>query len=158
MKKPKVNVRRKGQEGEREVIDWLQPIVDYVYEEFRVKWMATWGGTRPAAEAQLPKTPKLQRNTLQSDGGGFDITGLLGLAVEVKRGEQQNLNAWWAQTLAQANNANAVPVLLYRKSREPWRAVLYLADVCGVGERMCVTVDAETFERWLYLTLSAALR
>lgn len=94
--------RNKGKRGEREIIALLQPVVSEVY---------TAHGLEP---------PVLKRNTMQSDGGGFDIHGLEWCALEVKRQETLCLPAWWRQTLRQAG-PGTLPVLAYRQSREPWR-------------------------------------
>src|SRR5438045_4158293 len=72
--------RNKGKRAERQVIDLLQPIVDHCYKE---------AGLKPLL---------LQRNTVQSDQGGFDIIGLEWLALEVKHQEILNVDAWWQQT------------------------------------------------------------
>jgi len=92
----------KGKSGEREVVKLLQPVIDEVYT------------------AKLLEPPRLQRNTLQSDSGGYDIVGLAWLALEVKRCETLNLNAWWKQTERQCGK-DQTPVLMYRQSRKPWR-------------------------------------
>jgi len=127
---PKINVRTKGQTGEREVIKLLQPIIDRVYD-----------GTRQYA-------PQLQRNTLQSDKGGFDIVGIETLAIEVKRCETLNLSAWWQQTLSQAGNRE--PVLIYRQSRKPWR-VRMAKDIDNLT--MLVDVSIDDFLRWFEVFL-----
>lgn len=95
----------KGKNGEREVVKLLQPIVDRVYAEFEVE-----------------QPVYLQRNTLQSDRGGFDIVGLPWLAIEVKFQEQLNVNTWWKQTERQAGEGQ-LPILIYRQSRKPWKVM-----------------------------------
>lgn len=94
----------KGKRGEREVVKLLQPIVDKVY----------------SAYPMLGDAPAIQRNTLQSDKGGFDLVGLDWLAPEVKFQESFNLSGWWAQTERQAAT-HQTPVLIYRRSRVSWR-------------------------------------
>ena len=61
----------------------------------------------------------LQRNTLQSDRGGYDIVGLEDFAIEVKRVEKLNIKKWWEQTLRQTRPGQ-IPVLFYRQSYKPW--------------------------------------
>lgn len=95
--------RNKGQRGEREVIKLLQPIVDRAYKSY------------PAFGAP----PRLQRNTLQSDFGGYDVIGLEWLALEVKFQESLSINQWWKQTEKQAKEGQE-PVLFYRQSYKPW--------------------------------------
>jgi hypothetical protein len=97
--------RQKGRRGEREVIAMLQPIVDSVYK------------------ALDRKPVVLQRNTLQSHLGGFDVVGLNWLAVEVKHAEAPSLGAWWKQCTDQAQGRE--PVLFYRSNFQPWRIRLW---------------------------------
>lgn len=92
--------QNKGKRGEREVIKILQPVLDVVYPE--------------------GESPLLQRNTLQSDRGGFDIVGLEWLGLEVKHQESYNLNKWWEQTVQQVAK-HQEPVLFYRKNNVKWR-------------------------------------
>ena len=98
----------KGKNGEREVVKLLQPIVNRVCQEFEECDVA-----------------RLQRNTLQSDNGGFDIVGIDWLALEVKRQEQLNINAWWIQCLQQAKLGQH-PVLFFRQSRQQWRVMTWV--------------------------------
>lgn len=93
--------RNKGKRGEREIVHLLQPVIDEVY-----------------ASSGIP-IPILQRNTIQSDRGGFDIVGLDWLAIEVKHQEQNNVNGWWTQTVQQAGKK--MPVLFYRRNNAKWR-------------------------------------
>lgn len=109
--KKRINSRSKGQRGERAVIDWLQPIVSSVCLQF--------------AYPELT----LQRNTLQSDQGGSDITGLPGFAIEVKNTAKNNdgdLERFFAQALEQATRFGTpenplVPVLVYKRPHLPLR-------------------------------------
>lgn len=66
----------------------------------------------------------LSRNIDQVRGGGADITSLPPFAIEVKRQEQLNLNAWKKQAIAQATRDNPIPVLAYRQNRRPWRVCI----------------------------------
>lgn len=112
--------RNKGARGEREIIELLQPVVTEAYaaQGYPDDWV-----------------PVLKRNTMQADGGGFDIHGLEWCALEVKRAETLCLPAWWRQTLRQAGQTKH-PVLAYRKSHQPWRFRLPIEsgfyDVNGV--------------------------
>ena len=113
-----INSRSKGGRGEREVIALLQPIVDDVY--------------RQAGK----QAPQLQRNSMQANGlGGCDIVGLPWLAIEVKRCETLLLDQWWQQCCSQAQRG-AMPVLVYRQSKQPWKVRLYagLAYWCKSGD------------------------
>lgn len=119
--------RRKGQRGEREIVDLLQAVVNEVYS--RVYMTST------------EHIPLLQRNTLQSDRGGYDIVGLDWLAPEVKRCETLNLKEWWLQCKAQAK-PHQTPVLFYRSNGQKWRVRMlgYLTD--GLG--YCQSLDQTT--------------
>jgi hypothetical protein len=119
--------RRKGRLGEREIIDLLQPIVDEVYSTVEI----------PA--------PKLQRNSLQSDGGGCDIAGLDWIAIEVKRCETLGLSKWWAQCVQQAGWGKE-PVLFYRQNAGAWRVQMHAYTFPDAGgQSIIATVDAQTF-------------
>lgn len=54
-----------------------------------------------------------------------DLTGLTGYHIEAKRQETIKIAAWTAQAEADCPEGS-VPVLAYRRSREPWRVVLPL--------------------------------
>src|SRR5436190_7891463 len=106
--KPRINVRSKGQRGEREVVKILQDVVDLVRARY---------GAEPLV---------LQRNALQSHLGGCDLHGLDGFAVEVKFVEVEAVGQWWAQAIRQAeklsqkDRTEVIPILFYRASRRPW--------------------------------------
>jgi Holliday junction resolvase len=67
----------------------------------------------------------LTRNLEQTRGGGADCLCIKGFAVEVKRQEQLSRPAWWRQACEQAARTGAEPLLLYRRSREPWQAFIH---------------------------------
>ena len=104
-----INARSKGQRGEREIIDLLQPHINEV-----------------SAYNQVPP-PFLQRNQMQSHQGGYDIVGLPMFAFEVKRVENETPGAiagWWAQCVRQAK-AGEEPVLFYRRNGGKWTVMLF---------------------------------
>lgn len=122
--------RGKGQRGERQVIDMLQPIVDEVY-----------------AAHQL-EAPKLKRNSLQSDGGGSDVAGLPWLALEVKYQEAEHVGKWWEQTLRQAGK-DREPVLVYRRNRSSWRVMQHgILGSRSCGYQVAVVVEVADFLKW----------
>lgn len=130
--------RNKGGRGEREVIKMLQPIIDRVYRNFPTL-----------------TPPFLQRNTLQSHKGGFDITGLDWAAIEVKRVEKLQLTEWWRQAVRQAKEGQE-PFLFYRRSREKWSVRCYgFLPLAPSEKRMhcVVTIDVETFLAYFELRL-----
>ena len=128
--------RNKGCRGEREVVKLLQPIVDKVYDGL---------GLEP---------PELGRNLVQSRDGGFDISELDWLAVEVKFQEQITLPQWWVQTERQAGELR-LPVLIYRKSRMKWRVqtLAHLPVGCSMVNAK-VDIDLPTFLEWFELLVS----
>ena len=91
--------RRKGQAGERELFALLSDELGFT----------------------------VRRNVDQARQGGADGLDIPGWAVEAKRQETLSIPAWWAQAERQA--VRRKPILFYRASRKPWRAVLDLHDV-----------------------------
>lgn len=131
--KPRINVRGKGQRGEREVVKLLQAVVDVI-------------------RMRLGQPPiVIQRNQLQSHLGGEDLTGLDGFAVEVKFQETLVIPAWWKQACDQAALKDAVPILFYRVTRSKW-TVMFRAYVETPGGNdsieMDVTTTADEFVSW----------
>lgn len=104
-----INIREKGQEGEREIQRALEPIVRKVME---------------AGGYALPDKPIIQRNQNQSAVGGSDLSNTFGLCIEVKRQEQLSINTWWKQCTDAAKDNGETPVLLYRQNGKKWRCVV----------------------------------
>jgi len=52
--------------------------------------------------------------------------GLVGYHLEVKRRERYEIDSWLAQ--AERDAGDRIPVVVFRKSREPWRVILRLDD------------------------------
>lgn len=100
-----INVRAKGANGEREVCDLLQPIVD-----------------RVAAEHGLV-APRLRRNVEQCQVGGEDIVGLPWYSIEVKRVERVEIDKWWRQACVQATRRAAGSTSWDALVRGGWRVV-----------------------------------
>ena len=69
------------------------------------------------------------RNLTQTRGGGADSLNVEGWAIEVKRQEALSIASWWTQTQRQADDLSRKPILFYRQSRKPWRAVLDLHHI-----------------------------
>lgn len=131
--------RNKGQRGEREVIQLLQPVVNEVYEAH---------GLEP---------PKLKRNTLQSDCGGSDVAGLPWLALEVKFHADIKLTQWWQQTIAQAEQGQE-PVLFYRRNATRWMVKMYgMVGRPGCGQTVPVVIEAGAFLQWFRVRLNEEL-
>lgn len=75
------------------------------------------------------------RRRVRQHQGDADLEGLPGWSVECKRHASTppgKLAEWWAQTITQARDAQALPVLFYRGDRAGWRvawpAALHMAD------------------------------
>lgn len=117
--------RNKGKTAEVEVYHWLNETVASVVGPG--KWF--------------------QRNQNQTASSGSDLSNPFRLSIEIKRHETLSINTWWAQCLRSAKAEFGVPVLLYRQSRQPWRAVVEIKD-CH-GETYTVTMSSDNFERWL---------
>ena len=107
-----INVRTKGQTGEREVCKMLNNIV----EEVRIK------RDLPAfAAVDAP----FQRNQNQSAVGGSDLTNPFNLDIEVKRQENLSIETWWRQTLESATRADGIPILIFKQNRKRWRVMMW---------------------------------
>lgn len=70
----------------------------------------------------------LTRNLAQTREGGADCVAVKGFAIEVKRQERLSRPAWWRQACEQASRLSVEPMLLYRRSREPWTAWIHTRD------------------------------
>lgn len=131
--------RNKGQRGEREVIKLLQPTISLVY-----------GG----AGFDIPA---LERNLMQSNNGGFDLTGLDWLALEVKYQEQEQVKAWWLQTVRQAG-LKREPVLFYRRNNVKWRVRMFGYLIAGDKRVKCpVDISVEAFLAYFKKRLTNSL-
>jgi len=136
-----INSRTKGQTGEREVVHLLNGIIEQVLAS--MPW-----DEAVATAARLC----IQRNQNQSAVGGSDLNGVFGMAVEIKRQENIQIDTWWAQTIAAAKRNNEHPVLLYRKNHQPWRCVT-MGNAPLPGGRMGsmrVQFEQDAFSTWFY--------
>ena len=130
-----INIRQKGQEGEREIQRLLEPIVRKVLERNGIP---------------LPEKAIVQRNQNQSAVGGSDLTNTFGLCIEVKRQEQLSINTWWAQCTKAAKDNNEWPVLLYRQNCKKWRCVtlVWLHLPAGAQRQVRAEIDMDSFLAW----------
>ena len=69
------------------------------------------------------------RNFDQTWKGGADSLSVQGWAIECKRCEALSLASWWSQATRQAERTQRKPILFYRQSRRPWKAVVDLHHV-----------------------------
>lgn len=114
--------RNKGKRGEREIIDWLQPIVD---EEFK----------------RVGREPiRLERNLLQAHLGGADVFGLEWMSMEVKRHETLQVSGWWNQCLKQCSGGQ-VPILCWRQNQGKWHVRTRVPIKLDGRRSLTATVD-----------------
>ena len=139
-----INIRQKGQEGEREIQRALEPIVRKLLLQ----------GGHP-----VPAKPIIQRNQNQSAVGGSDLSNTFGLAIEVKRQEQLSINTWWKQCETSANESGELPVLLYRQNGKKWKCVLYTwVNLPGNKHtRIRAEISWEDFLNWFELWVTEQL-
>ena len=135
----KINARAKGQTGEREVADMLNGAVfraTGVYGDFK-------------------------RNLQQTQDGGFDLFSEVFpfFAFEVKRVEALTpglLEKFWEQATRQATTATTMtsrgtsaylPVLIYRRNRNPWRVRTY-GSLVWCTKSLVIDVSQADFLHW----------
>lgn len=70
----------------------------------------------------------LERNLEQTREGGADCVKVKGFAIEVKRREALSRPTWWRQACDQAERLGVEPMVLYRRNRESWRALIHKGD------------------------------
>lgn len=63
----------------------------------------------------------------QWDHDSEDVVGIPGVRLAVKRQEALRISEWAAEVEEEAKPGD-IPALAFRRSREPWRVVLPLAD------------------------------
>lgn len=104
-----------------------------------------------AAECELLKLlgeelgVSLSRNIQQTRSGGADCLELKGFAVEIKRQEALSRPTWWKQAVRQAEGIGE-PIVFYRRSREPWRALISTLD--GYREVSFIEAAGHIREKW----------
>ena len=132
-----INIRAKGANGEREVCDLLNKLLQPILDKHGIAH---------------PEKPVFQRNQNQSAVGGSDITNPFELCIEVKRQEQLNINTWWQQCLTASNEFGGVPILIYRQNgKRKWNVVMYgMIAVAGPDllATYRVTLEQSDFENW----------
>lgn len=92
-----INVRDKGQRGEREFLGLLSD--------------------------HLELEVGLTRNLSQTRGGGADCIELPGYSIEIKNCATVTLTQWWKQAIRQAQLSQSIPVLAYKVPRKGWLVV-----------------------------------
>lgn len=134
----KINIRAKGQEGEREVARAMNSIVETVLTKHGIAF---------------PDKPIVQRNQNQSAVGGSDLTNPFHLAIEVKRQEALSINTWWTQCTKAAVADGAVPVLVYRRNKQAWAVIMLVEVPFGDGANLAgirAEISWDAFLQWFY--------
>lgn len=130
-----INIRTKGATAEREVADALNTVLNMVRIEH--------GG-------KVPAKPTVQRNQNQTAVGGCDLINTFHFAIEVKRQEALSINTWWKQCVISAQEiSGAVPVLIYRQSKQPWKVILpaWLPSYCNEHVQARAEISFDDFQR-----------
>lgn len=82
-----------------------------------------------------------------SYGATPDVTGLPGIHIECKRAEQVRLSEWMAQAERDSKRfRDGLPAVFHRRSREPWRVTMNLADFMRLYDRPKTPETAEEKE------------
>lgn len=134
-----INIRTKGQEGEREVARALNSIVESVLTKHGIPF---------------PTKPVFQRNQNQSAVGGSDLSNPFYLAIEVKRQEALAINTWWTQCCKSAIADAALPVLIFRQNgKRDWRCILRVDVPLEQGVHVSgirAEISWSDFLQWFY--------
>lgn len=144
-----IHIVNKGKTGEREVADAMNYCVYLAMTELGypkedcVRGMAT-----------------IQRNQIQTAIGGSDLTGCFGLSIEIKRQETLTVETWWRQCIMSAERDNAIPVLIYRQNKKPWKVRTYVSAPLPDGHQMRIIaeMDWNTFRTWFQGWVKASLQ
>jgi hypothetical protein len=132
--------RMKGRKAEYEVIELLQPIVDKCFVEVT----GQLGVQLRRNENQTGRAS----NRFGGPADAFDVAGLDWMALEIKRQEPNDVtlehrrNIWWNQCKEAAAMKGRggiilttpeghwiyerIPVLIYRRNREQWKARMFV--------------------------------
>lgn len=126
--------RNKGQRGEREaaalIMKWSAEVVDTLRDY--------------GYDVEDVKVERNLNQTRVGSGGSYDLVGIEWLALEVKRQETLNVNAWWAQTVKQCGE-DQEPLLMYRQNNQKWK---FMTKIVYQGVPITVTMDEEQAARW----------
>jgi len=133
-----INVRDKGQRGEREFLGLLSELLEL--------------------------TEVLTRNLSQTREGGADCIELPGYSIEIKNCATVTLPQWWKQATRQAQLSQSIPVLAYKVPRKGWIVVVPAAWVIHpswLHENLYPDVEdtmSMSLNRWAELYKSKSLQ
>lgn len=134
-----INIRAKGQNGEREIAIELNAIIKYILKEKNLP---------------IPEVDIVQRNQNQSAVGGSDLSNTFDLAIEIKRHETLSINTWWKQCETAAKRNAHIPVLIFRQNRAAWRVITYgwidIDKAKGSQMNCRIEMTWEDFQHWFY--------
>ena len=99
-----INIRNKGQTGEREVCSLL----------------VAYGLVSEAS-----------RNLDQVREGGSDVEALAKVSIEVKRHEKIAIKSWWDQVGKSATNVGKIPCVMWRPNSHKWLCMLPAGCIPG---------------------------
>jgi len=115
-----INIRHKGQEGEREFCRWLQKTLELDF---------------------LPT-----RNLDQTRNGGADILGIGQFVFEIKRCEALEQRQWWIQVVA-SSTPSEMPVVAYRQNKRKWN---FLISAKHIGlDKGFIHLQELEFSNWI---------
>jgi hypothetical protein len=126
--------RNKGKRGESEVLLLFVGAMRQVEYKLGI-----------TADDSTAPSKKIQRNLNQSIDGGHDIVGIPFYAVEVKRVEKPQLNAYWKQTMEQAIKAQLRPLLVWKVAKQDWKCRCILMH----PSEQFIVADCNLMD-WLY--------
>lgn len=90
-------------------------------------------GEREIAELARRVWPDMRRNFMSGAQGGSDFTGTPGFAVEAKFCETTRPWEWYEQAKDAASPTDA-PLVVFRRSRSEWMALLSFQDLLELIE------------------------
>lgn len=86
----------------------------------------------------------IERGGSLSFGEVPDLTGLPGIHIECKRCEQVRLSEWMEQAERDGRYfKDGLPAVFHRRSREPWRVTMNLADFMRLYARQKAAESAD---------------
>ena len=138
----KINSRSKGRRGEREVAALLERWWAQIEPGTRFKPTPLSGGW---------STPDV-RAAFQVSGDLVTTAETFPYCVEVKRREKWNLDKfilsykgplanWWEQAVCAASENKKIPLLVFRRSREEWYAMMPLSEILRAGVERYTVCD-----------------
>lgn len=86
----------------------------------------------------------IERGGSLSFGEVPDLAGLPGIHIECKRCEQVRLSEWMKQAEKDSQYfRDGIPAVFHRRSREPWRVTMNLADFMQLYDRQKAAESAD---------------